>query len=329
MTMKTSWLRLLLAAVLAPLSVMGLLFLSLLTFFATLPDVETMKGCLVTSMYEVRLCPGEPGYSRLSEISPMLVQSVIASEDAAFYSHHGFDWHEIRESLSENLAAKGFKRGASTLTQQLAKNVFLNKEKSLFRKIREAALTYQIERKFSKNEILEKYLNVVELGPNIFGVRAASQYYFKKAPRNLNVLESSFLAFLLPSPNVYHQSFAKKSLTPFAKKSVQKIVRRLEGFGRISASQAGLALSHIDQFPWFGLDLGSNDVQSGTSASPSEELIESVLKNEDSQSKSESDSVWDEPRVEEPTSATEPGESREQNSGDEENEKPKEDSAWD
>ena len=194
-------------------SLVVLFFIGVQVFRWMIPDVTTMHGCIRTTMFEVDLCDKNSNYVKLGNISQHLQNVVIASEDAAFYSHKGFDWHEIQNSFQENLESGETKRGGSTITQQLAKNVFLSKEKSYWRKIKEAYLTYQIEKNFSKKEILEKYLNVVEFAPNIYGAKAASEHYFKKSPANLNVLEASFLAFLLPNPKSHSSSFAKGQLT--------------------------------------------------------------------------------------------------------------------
>ena len=269
------------AALLLPLSLVGLALVGLALFFVTLPDVLQMKGCMTSSMYQVKLCPGEGNYTPLTQISHEVVDAVVASEDAAFFSHEGFDWHEIRESFTANLKQRGFKRGGSTITQQLAKNVFLTKDKSILRKLREAALTLGLEKSFSKKELIEKYLNVVEFGPNIYGVRAAAQHYFGKSPSQLHVLEASFLAFLLPNPKGYSKSFQQKTLTPFARKGISQIVRRLASFKKISPQTAEQALANIDSFPWGGLSRENlNAGYTPAVEQPSEEQIEEVYEQE-------------------------------------------------
>lgn len=243
------------AFVAMPFSIVGLLFVFFSWFVISSPDVSTLKGCLVTSMAKVKLCPGTSGYTRLENISPFLKNAIIASEDAMFFNHQGFDFHEIKQSLAMNFRRGQYVRGASTITQQLAKNVFLSPEKSILRKLREAYLTFEIERQFSKNEIFERYLNVVELGEEIYGVQAAARYYFKKSPGQLNVLESAFLAFLLPNPKKYSESFRRGELSPFARKMTLLIIKRLERFNKIPPELAQLAEQRLDQFPWVGIDL--------------------------------------------------------------------------
>jgi monofunctional biosynthetic peptidoglycan transglycosylase len=269
------------AILLLPISILGLLLVGLAVFFVTLPDVRAMKGCLTTSMYQVQLCPGGKRYTPLAQISQEMIDAVVASEDAAFFHHQGFDWHEIQASFNANLKMQGFKRGGSTLTQQLAKNVFLNQEKSLLRKLREAALTVAIESHFSKKEIIERYLNVVEFGPGLFGVQSAAQHYFGKSPSQLNVLEASFLAFLLPNPKGYSKSFKQKLLTPFAQKSIAQIVRRLGSFKKISPQTMEMALNNISQFPWSGLSREALNAGFIPAASePSSEQIEQIIEQE-------------------------------------------------
>ena len=224
-----------------------------LLVFWHLPDVRRMKNCLITSMYQVNLCPKSSDYRSLGQIAGDLAAVVVLSEDAAFYAHQGLDWFEIKNSITTNWQRGKFARGGSTITQQLVKNVFLGPEKSLLRKLKEVYLTYQVEKYFSKKEILERYLNVVEFGPGIFGVTAAAKYYFKKSPAQLNLLESAYLAFLLPSPITHHQYFQKRTLTSYARKRIAGIVRRALLHGKIANIDYRFAQSKIDAFPWHNL----------------------------------------------------------------------------
>lgn len=239
------------------ISFMILIAIGLTALLLSTPDVTQLEKCITTTMYEVRLCPDSPQYVKLKSISPYMIHALIAAEDAAFYSHKGFDWHEIQESFTTNLSKGRLSRGGSTLTQQLAKNVFLNKDKSLVRKLKEAYIANAIENRFKKDFILEKYLNVVEFGPNIYGVKAASLHYFQKSPAELHPLESAYLAFLLPNPKVYSQSHRKGELTPFARKMIAVILKRMNQFGKLSASAYQTAMNNISGFPWGGIGMGS------------------------------------------------------------------------
>jgi monofunctional biosynthetic peptidoglycan transglycosylase len=156
----------------------------------------------------------------LDRISANLQRAVLAGEDTNFATHNGFDyeaiqraWDEAQREAAKEAKEEGddqsswipampsFKRGASTISQQLAKNLFLSSEKSFLRKGREAAITYFLERNLSKRRILEIYLNVIEWGDGIYGAEAASQYYFKKSAAALSPQEAAFLSAIIPNPN--------------------------------------------------------------------------------------------------------------------------------
>ncbi len=220
--------------------------------YRELPKVQTLRSCFKTTLHGVDLCSKSGSYVKLNNISVHLKQAVIVSEDSSFYYHEGFDFEEIKSSLSTNFKARKWLRGASTISQQLVKNAFLNSEKSLLRKAKEALLTYHLEKSFTKDQILELYLNVVEWGPKIFGIRQAARYYFNKVPDDLEVLESAFLAFLLPNPKKYQVSFQKGALTRFARKRVKDICRKLYLHQRISREVFNQTLREIDDFPWNG-----------------------------------------------------------------------------
>ncbi|HEV2326519.1 MAG TPA: monofunctional biosynthetic peptidoglycan transglycosylase [Terracidiphilus sp.] len=135
----------------------------------------------------------------LSQISPNLQHAVIAAEDARFYQHHGFDWHQIRIDAGEDMDG-GRIRGASTLDQQLVKNLFFGTGRSIFRKAAEFTLVPVAELVLGKRRILELYLNVVEWGPGIYGADAACRYYDQTAPRNMGREPAARLAAILPAP---------------------------------------------------------------------------------------------------------------------------------
>jgi monofunctional biosynthetic peptidoglycan transglycosylase len=160
----------------------------------------------------------------LERISPSLQRAVLAGEDANFATHNGFDyaalqraWDEAQREAEKEAKQEGedpsswnwnvptFKRGASTITQQLAKNLYLSTERSFLRKGREAVITFFLERELSKRRILEIYLNVIEWGDGIYGAEAASQFYFNKPASELTPREAAFLAAMIPSPlNIFN-----------------------------------------------------------------------------------------------------------------------------
>lgn len=193
-------------------------------------------------MHDVRLCRKDSSYVPIGQISSSLQNAIIASEDAAFWDHEGIDWVELRKSFETNLEKGRFARGGSTITQQLAKNVYLSAEKSLLRKIKEAVIATRIEKQYSKKLILEKYLNVVEFDKNVYGVKAAAKHYFGVAPSSLTIAQSAWLAFLLPNPPKYSMSFHRNKLTPFAFKQMSEIINRLRRFKKISEDERNQAI---------------------------------------------------------------------------------------
>ncbi len=209
------------------------------------PRPTGIRGCFVTKMYQVRLCPTEPGYVRTNEVSPFVKMAVVASEDTAFYDHQGIDWNEMHASFQRDLEEGRFARGGSTITQQLAKNLYLSKEKSVWRKLKETLIAVQIEKILKKDEILEKYLNVVEFGPNLYGISKASQFYFHKTPLQLNLQEGTFIAFLLPNPKKYSASFRNGQLTKFASSQLREILGRLLHFHKISQDDYDVAVGRL------------------------------------------------------------------------------------
>ena len=139
-----------------------------------------------------------------SKISPYLVKAVLIAEDDKFWKHEGFDYEAIQKAIEKDLKAKKFKSGGSTVTQQLARNLYLSPEKSMTRKFFEAVITWRMEQTLSKKRILELYLNVVEWGDGIFGAEAASQHYYGKPSSQLTPEEAARLAAVLPNPKKYN-----------------------------------------------------------------------------------------------------------------------------
>jgi monofunctional biosynthetic peptidoglycan transglycosylase len=141
----------------------------------------------------------------LSRISHYLIKAVLIAEDDKFWRHEGFDYDAIRKAFEKDIREKKLKLGGSTITQQLVKNLYLSPEKNPVRKMREAIITWRIERALSKKRILELYLNVVEWGDyGIFGIEAASRHYYGKPASALNAQEASRLAAVLPNPRKYN-----------------------------------------------------------------------------------------------------------------------------
>lgn len=215
--------------------------------FITFPDISKLRteNPTTSSLIEYRLAEAKADnreakkfmiWQPIEQISPNLQKAVLAGEDAHFFEHRGFDWEAINKAWEEaqregekEAKAEGdydpndwippmpsFKRGASTITQQLAKNLYLSEERSFFRKGREAAITYFLEKDLNKKRILELYLNVIEWGDGIYGAEAASRTYFKKSASSLTANEAAYLSAMIPSPlNVFNP-----------KKNLKRVVRR-------------------------------------------------------------------------------------------------------
>ena len=140
-----------------------------------------------------------------NQISIHIKQAVIAAEDAKFIDHEGFDWEGIEKAYEKNKRRKKIVAGGSTITQQLAKNLFLSNQRTPWRKIEETMITLMLETILSKKRILEIYLNVIEWGNNVYGIDAASQRYFSAHAKELNSFQSAKLASMIPNPKYYEQ----------------------------------------------------------------------------------------------------------------------------
>ncbi|MBI4125458.1 MAG: monofunctional biosynthetic peptidoglycan transglycosylase, partial [Deltaproteobacteria bacterium] len=187
----------------------GVAAVLLLYFTLTLPDVSTLKKQNpVTTAFMVR-DPGLPLqiWVPYHQISPYLKEAVVLAEDARFFQHGGFDLRAIWEAVKRNWKEKEWKWGGSTITQQLAKNLYLNPSKNPMRKIREILIAWRLERHLSKQRILELYLNVVEWGKGIYGIEAAALHYFGVAASQLSPAQAAKLAAILPSPRYFQQNF--------------------------------------------------------------------------------------------------------------------------
>ena len=150
-----------------------------------------------------------PNYTQLNQISPYLKKCVLTTEDPSFFSHHGFIEEAFKQSIIKNIKTKKFSRGASTISMQLIKNVFLTRQKTLSRKLEEILLVYILEnnRIVSKERMLEVYFNVIEWGPNVYGIGEASHFYFQKSPSQLTLNECIYLANIIPSPKKFMIQF--------------------------------------------------------------------------------------------------------------------------
>jgi monofunctional biosynthetic peptidoglycan transglycosylase len=202
-------------------------------WYLTLPDGAEFakKNPPETALMNEREAIGISGrpvtWLPLSQIAPSLRHAVIVAEDAKFYRHHGIDWEALWDALERNWKERRLYRGGSTITQQLAKNLYLDPEKTLGRKLTEALIALRMERRLSKARILELYLNVVEWGRGVYGAEAAARHHFGKSAAELTIGEAAWLAAMLPAPLRYElnpddfapraaliQRFVERRLTP-------------------------------------------------------------------------------------------------------------------
>lgn len=199
----------------------ALIFLPLLTIaylgfaYLTLPDPgELVKktpshSALMRARVEDALDDGKPlklrhDFVPLAQISGNLQRAVVLGEDASFWMHDGIDWGETRKAVADAFAAGQLGRGASTITQQLAKNLYLSGDRSLVRKAKEWIIADRLEEKLTKKRILELYLNFAEWGEGIFGAQAAAHAYFGKSASQLDAAEAAILTAMLPAPRLRH-----------------------------------------------------------------------------------------------------------------------------
>ena len=196
--------------------IVGIVFLVVLVsgafyFYLGLPDVSDLKAknprstALMVQRYREAKKTDKTYRIRqkwieFEGIPKLLRETVRVTEDASFYQHKGIDFTELKAAIKKNWQEGEYARGASTITQQLAKNLYLSTEKSIIRKIKELLITLRLEKDLSKDRIFEIYLNVIEWGPGIFGVNMASEYYFNKAVGQLTLEEIVRLVAVIPQP---------------------------------------------------------------------------------------------------------------------------------
>ncbi len=162
----------------------------------------------------------------LSRISPYLVKAVIIAEDDKFWSHEGFDFEAMQKAIEKDLKSRKFRVGGSTISQQLAKNLYLSPARNPVRKIKEAILTWRLENSLSKKRIIELYLNVAEWGDGIFGIEAAAQRHFGKPAADLSAREAAKLATVLPNPRRYNPTGTGRYVENRSELIYQIMVRR-------------------------------------------------------------------------------------------------------
>ena len=237
--------------------------------------------------------PSDPEWANYEDISKHVVHALVIAEDALFFDHHGFDLQQIRSSIETNMKSKRYKRGASTITQQVVKMAFLSREKTLTRKAREAVGAVFLETFYSKNRILEWYVNLIEFGDAVYGVKSAARHYFQCKPSQLTIIQSIHLALVVPSPNHWSKGLKVRALTPFGHARFYHIAAGMRRAGYITEEQWKTALATGD----FGRPINGYDALTAAE-DPQEGYDEDDVPDEDLHPvKSKPTAVWVQPTV--------------------------------
>ena len=213
------------------------------------PAILRLRGDFVFSSQDgsgphrpVDVSPASPDFIALRDAPPLFVRTLLLSEDAGFYGHRGIDLRELPAALLTNWSRGGAARGASTITQQLAKNLFLSRDKQIGRKLQELAITFLLESALGKNRILEIYLNIIEWGPDLRGLRPAARSYFGREPQALTPAEMAFLVAIIPGPIKYQSSFAHGTPGPGLRSLIDALLAKLRAVDAIGAEEYRQAL---------------------------------------------------------------------------------------
>ncbi len=210
------------------------LFISYLDLdYASFKTIDKMQNQYILKNWDTgnlqsyQKVPRSNGWRKLTEINEQAYMAIVISEDWRFFQHSGLDLEQVSIAIKDFILGKKM-RGASTISQQLIKNLFTEGERSLARKAKEFLLTKYLENKVSKEKILETYLNNIQYGKDLYGFENASQFYFDKTSAELNVKEGAFLAMLLPSPVRYSISYKEKRLTEYADSKISSLLHKLK-----------------------------------------------------------------------------------------------------
>jgi hypothetical protein len=215
-----------------------------------LPAIERLRGPFVHTAwsrdgraYEIPVSPESPDFVPLEEVPPLLLRALLIAEDAGFYGHPGIDLSELPLAVATNLRLGTAARGGSTIPQQLAKNLFLSRRKTLGRKLEEASLALLLDASLGKPRELEIYLNVIEWGPGVYGLRPAARHYFGREPAALTPKQMAFLVSLVPGPIKYQRSFEGGVMTPFFEGLVATLLAKLRSVDALTEEEYVAALA--------------------------------------------------------------------------------------
>jgi hypothetical protein len=198
--------------------------------------------------FEMETGPGTANWTPIEAMSPYFVHAVLVHEDPGFFTHHGFSLINIRNALVRDLRERRYAVGASTITMQLVKNVFLHREKTLARKIQEVLLTWWTERVMEKRDIIELYLNVIEYGPSVYGIRSAAKHYWNRLPAELSPAESVYLATILPNPKHFHTYYQRNALSASWASNMRKMLQRLAERGNYDKAAFDYGMQELEHF---------------------------------------------------------------------------------
>jgi hypothetical protein len=192
--------------------------------------------------HPIDVSSASPDFIALRDVPPLFVRTLLLAEDTGFYGHRGIDLRELPTALLTNWSRGGAARGASTISQQLAKNLFLSRDKQLGRKLQELAITFLLESALGKERILEIYLNIIEWGPDLRGLRPAARSYFGREPKGLTPAEMAFLVAIIPAPIKYQSSFAHGMPGPGLRSLIDDLLAKLRSVNAIGEEEYRRAL---------------------------------------------------------------------------------------
>ncbi len=187
--------------------------------------------------------PANPDFVPIADLPVHVVRAITTSEDGGFFGHEGFDFGELRNALAEDAVAGRVVRGGSTITQQLAKNLYLTGEKTLTRKVREAVIAVALEATVPKQRLLEIYLNIVEWGPGVWGIGPAARHWFGKDARELTPMEAAFLASIIPNPARYHFMRDRGAMSEAWRRRVEDVLLKMTEQGVLGDEDLARALA--------------------------------------------------------------------------------------
>jgi monofunctional biosynthetic peptidoglycan transglycosylase len=177
-------------------------------------------------------------WTPLYKVNRDYLYAIVMAEDSKYFEHKGINYDALVDAMAKNYKSDSYTYGASTITQQVAKNLYLSNNKSLYRKLEEFFITKMLDKKFSKNQILEIYFNLAEFGPDIYGIRAASYRIFNKNPKNINAAEGVLISLLLPSPRRYYYSIVQNNnITNKQRRKMKRVLNDMRYLEYISYKQ--------------------------------------------------------------------------------------------